>query len=147
MGKLETLVVPEELGTWLDNRELGDRNCYFTVINELDKYWQIASGPPLSIFIAENKKELIEVILGSREYKVEEPKFYVYLGDGQYLVSEDDLKEPYVKIRHQEDRGFLNYNMTFTEQEIKGYDKRYWLFHEPVEDMMSRLFRESNDFD
>lgn len=77
----------------------------------------------------------------------EEQKFYVYLGDGQYLVSEDDLKEPYVKIRHQEDGGFLNYNMTFTEQEIKGYDERYWPFHKPVEDMMSRLFRESNELD
>lgn len=40
MNKLETLVVPKQLGTWLEDKELGDRSCYFTVINELEEYWR-----------------------------------------------------------------------------------------------------------
>lgn len=79
MGKLETLVVPEELGTWLDNRELGEPGAYFSIINALYQHWDTVLELPVGEFIRENKKELIEVILGSREYKVEEPKYYALI--------------------------------------------------------------------
>lgn len=79
MGKLETLVVPEELGRWLKNRSLGSPGRYFTVINELFEHYITVASYPTDNFIHENKKELIEVILGSREYKVEEPKYYALI--------------------------------------------------------------------
>ena len=85
MGKLETLVVPEELGRWLKNRSLGSPGRYFTVINELFEHYITVASYPTDNFIHENKKELIEVILGSREYKVEEPKYYA-LAKGHELI-------------------------------------------------------------
>lgn len=77
MDELETLIVPKELGAWLENRQLGDPDFYFTMIEELFKYWRSYSLDfSLGNFISENKKELIEVILGSREYKIEGPLYY-----------------------------------------------------------------------
>lgn len=82
--ELETLVVPEELGAWLGDKELGEPCYYFTVINELADYWD-PLGALLGSFITQNKKELIEVILGSREYKIEEPLYYA-LAKGHELI-------------------------------------------------------------
>ena len=82
--ELETLVVPEELGAWLGDKELGEPCYYFTVINELADYWD-PLGAPLGSFITQNKKELIEVVLGSREYKIEEPAYYA-LAKGHELI-------------------------------------------------------------
>ena len=84
-------------------------------------------------WISENHETFARAWLDGFTVKKEQ-LFYVYLGDGHFLVSEDDLKEPHAKIRHQEDRGFLNYNTTFTEQEIKDYDERYLAFKEQVEE-------------
>lgn len=89
MGKLETLVVPEELGIWLEDKELGKPCYYFTVINELADYWY-PLGAPLGSFITQNKKELIEVILGSREYKVEEPKYCALIKGHELIKDESD---------------------------------------------------------
>lgn len=76
MGKLETLVVPEELGVWLEDIGAGNLGTYFTMIDALSRRAYASLGLPLSDFIYNNKKELIEVILGSREYKIEEPLYY-----------------------------------------------------------------------
>ena len=89
MGKLETLVVPEELGRWLKNRSLGSPGRYFTVINELFDYHVTVASYPIDNFIHENKKELIEVILGNRGYRIEkEPKYYA-LVKGHELIPDD----------------------------------------------------------
>ena len=94
MNKLETLVVPKQLGTWLNEKELGDRNFYFTMIRELEEYWRFLPVP-LVEFIYENKKELIEVILGSREYKVEEPKYYALIKGHELIKDENDWHPKY----------------------------------------------------
>ena len=86
MGKLETLVVPEELGIWLEDKELGEPCYYFTVINKLANYWD-PLGAPLGSFITQNKKELIEVILGSREYRTEEPLYYALVKGHEVIAS------------------------------------------------------------
>ena len=62
MGKLETLVVPEELGRWLDNRELGEPGAYFSIINALYQHWDTVLELPVGEFIRENKKGLIVII-------------------------------------------------------------------------------------
>lgn len=85
MGKLETLVVPEELGAWLERIRTGDSRAYFTTIDALHQHWHATLDLPLSKFIYENKKELIEVILGSREYRIEEPLYYA-LVKGHELI-------------------------------------------------------------
>lgn len=85
------------------------------------------------------KKSMVEIENINEEkvkgpVKQDEEKFYcIYLGDGQYLVSEDELKDPYVKIRHKEDTGFLNYRIAFTEKEIKEYNANFWPFKEPID--------------
>ena len=88
MGKLETLVVPEELGVWLEGVETGNPGAYFTTINALNRRAYDSLGLPLSNFIYNNKKELIEVILGSREYKIEEPLYYA-LVKGHEVIGDD----------------------------------------------------------
>lgn len=96
MGKWETLVVPEELGAWLGYQELGNPDYYFSTIEELLQYWSIdALDLPSNDFIAENKKELIEVILGSREYKVEEPKYCALIKGHELIKDESDWTPKY----------------------------------------------------
>ena len=85
MTKLETLVVPVELGKWLQYRRIGHSGAYFTTIGALFHYWETVVGSPTGDFIYQNKKELIEVIIGSREYKVEEPLYYALI-KGHELV-------------------------------------------------------------
>ena len=90
MTKLETLVVPVELGKWLQYRRIGHSGAYFTTIGALFHYWETVVGSPTGDFIYQNKKELIEVIIGSREYKVEEPLYYALIKghdvSGDYYV-------------------------------------------------------------
>lgn len=72
MDKPRVLVVPKELGAWLEDIGTGNQSSYFNTIDALFHYWNTLICSPLGDFIAKNKKELIEVILGSREYKIEE---------------------------------------------------------------------------
>lgn len=95
MGKLETLVVPEELGAWLERIRTGDSKAYFTTIDALHQHWHATLDLPLSKFIYENKKELIEVILGSREYKVEEPKYCALIKGHELIKDESDWTPKY----------------------------------------------------
>lgn len=76
MAELETLVVPEELGVWLSDKELGKSSHYFTMIDALNHYWETIIGSETGGFIFKHKKELIEVIIGSRRYRVEKPLYY-----------------------------------------------------------------------
>lgn len=88
MGELETLVVPVELGIWLKGKVLGESCRYFTMIDELSHYWDSVFDSPTGSFITKNKKELIEVILGSRGYRVEAPLY-------QALIKGHELTDGY----------------------------------------------------
>jgi len=68
------LVVPKELAEWLANQSLGDEGFLFGVIGRLEDMW---ADSHFEDFIDDNKKELIEVILGTREYEVEKEQLYV----------------------------------------------------------------------
>lgn len=85
MYELETLVVPKELGKWLQSREIGEQGAYFSTIDALFHYWDFAPDTEVFNFISQNKKELIEVILGSRGYRVEAPLYYA-LVKGHELI-------------------------------------------------------------
>lgn len=85
MYELETLVVPEELGEWLKGMILGESCRYFTMIDELFHYWDAIIDSPTGGFITNNKKELIEVIIGSRGYRVEKT-VYCALIKGHELI-------------------------------------------------------------
>ena len=141
MAELEILVVPEELGEWFQTKRIGEPWCFFTTIDELFQYWDTVIDDPLGDFIDTNKKELIEVILGSREYRIEEPaKYYVLDKYGVAMLKKNDMnigggvcKSSDANIhavghRHDKEKYQL------TEQEIKDYDERYWAFAEPVEE-------------
>ena len=75
MTKLETLTVPTDLGEWLQSRSIGDSLVYFSTIDALYHYWESVIGSPTGDFISQNKKELIEVIIGTREYRIETPLY------------------------------------------------------------------------
>lgn len=88
MDKPRVLVVPEELGAWLEGMELGNPKRYFTMIESLLYYCKTSMNCSIDKFINENKKELIEVILGSREHKVEEEPLYYALIKGHELITD-----------------------------------------------------------
>lgn len=80
MYELETLVVPKELGVWLEDMKIGQSSHYFTMIDALFHYWDTIIGSETGGFIFKNKKELIEVIIGSRGYRIEkEPRYYALI--------------------------------------------------------------------
>ena len=85
MNKLETLVVPVELGKWLQSRGMGKPGVYFSTIDALYHHWESVIGSPTGSFITDNKKELIEVILGTRGYRIETPLYYA-LVKGHELI-------------------------------------------------------------
>ena len=85
MYELETLTVPVELGEWLQSRGVGESLTYFSTIDALYHYWEGVISSPTGSFIIDNKKELIEVILGSRGYRVEKT-VYCALIKGHELI-------------------------------------------------------------
>lgn len=57
-----------------------NRGAYFSTIGATYRYWETVACSPTGDFIVQNKKELIEVIIGSRGYRVkEEQKYYAKL--------------------------------------------------------------------
>lgn len=88
MTKLETLTVPTDLGEWLQSREMGESGTFFSTIDALFHYWDTAPDSQVFDFISKNKKELIEVILGSRGYRIEAP-LYCALIKGHELLDTD----------------------------------------------------------
>ncbi|WP_373757841.1 DUF1642 domain-containing protein [Jeotgalibaca porci] len=136
--KVKSLVVPKELGEWLACQKLGNEGSFFSIIIELEDMW-LGSG--FEEFITDNKKQLIEVILGNRGYEVEKEKLY-------HVVSPDNLTMLYkingveVKSSH----GYLLSQVTqfgsehksfyqLTEKEIKDYDERYLPFMVPINEV------------
>lgn len=88
MYELETLVVPKELGKWLQSMPIRESGAYFSTIGAMYRYWETVSGSPTSDFIVQNKKELIEVIIGSRGYRIEKPLYYALI-KGHELTSNE----------------------------------------------------------
>ena len=86
---LETLTVPTDLGEWLQSRGIGESLTYFSTIDALYHYWESVISSPTGSFITDNKKELIEVILGTREYRIEEPLYYALI-KGHELIADED---------------------------------------------------------
>ena len=97
MNKLETLTVPTDLGEWLQSRGIGESLTYFSTIDALYHYWESVINSPTGSFITDNKKELIEVILGTREYRIETP-LYCALIKGHELVGSYDIYWNYDKF-------------------------------------------------
>lgn len=133
--KQELPVIPQFVAEWIDFKKKSEIS-YDNIFQAIDELYKSRTSRAHSWVLKtdENKDAFARAWLDG--YTVEEEqKYYVYLGDGQYLVSEDKLKEPYVRIRHEEDSGFANHILTFTEQEIKDYDERYMAFAKPVEEL------------
>ena len=85
MYELETLTVPTDLGEWLQSRGVGESLAYFSTIDALYHHWESIISSPTGSFIIDNKKELIEVILGTRGYRIETP-LYCALIKGHELI-------------------------------------------------------------
>ena len=140
MNKSETLIVPEEIGVLLEDMELGKSSRYFTMIDALFHYWDNTVGSPIGDFIAENRKGLIEIIIGNRGYEIEEPpKYYVLDKYGVAILKKNAMSAGggvgksagvniYAAVHRQDEEKYQ-----LTEKEIKDYDERYWAFAELVE--------------
>lgn len=122
------LVVPKGLGEWLAEQNLGNEKNLFGIIGGLEDMWVRGD---FEEFIGNNKKKLIEVILGARPYELEKEKLYYVLNkQGKTLlmfVGEKVCVSSGYEI-HDDNKGFYQ----FTEKQIKDYDKRYWAFAEEV---------------
>lgn len=126
MDKLETLVVPEELGAWLEERGFGISGAYFTVINELFHYWENTIGSSTGDFITENKKELIEVILGTRGYEIEGPLYYA-LAKGHELIKGKGGWEPkYWNLNTTDGSIFIGDQATIDDKYLIKMSKEEW---------------------
>ena len=95
MTKLETLTVPTDLGEWLQSRSIGDSLTYLSTIDALYHYWESVIISSTGSFIADNKKELIEVILGTRGYRVDKPLYYALIKGHEIMVDDDTLTSKY----------------------------------------------------
>lgn len=141
MYELETLVVPEELGKWLQSMAIGESGAYFSTIGAMYRYWETVVGSPTGDFIVQNKKELIEVIIGSRGYRVEkEQKYYTLDYEDIPLLERvgNQIQRTTTELSIHE-KGRDNSRFKLTEQEIKDYDERFWAFAERIEQADFRL--------
>ena len=141
MYELETLVVPKELGEWLQYKAIGESGAYFSTIGAMYRYLETVAFSPTGDFIVQNKKELIEVIIGSRGYRVEkEQKYYVLDSENIPLLEKvnNQTCKTTTGLSIYED-GRDNSSFELTEQEIKDYDERFLVFAEPIEQVDFRL--------
>ena len=72
--KLETLIVPNDLGNWLGDYVdmIGDDSCAFEIINDLlEDYHDHQFQDETRRFIYYYMVDISEVISGKREYAVE----------------------------------------------------------------------------
>lgn len=116
------LVVPKGLGMWLSDQCLGAEGSFFSIIGELEDMWVESD---FEDFITENKKELIEVILGSRGYEVEKEKMYRVI-----IPTKDTVWEYYYL---DQDGGInvsnsLKYVDSHTEEFIRSISDDLWQF-------------------
>lgn len=71
--EVEPLVVPKEIGEFLDTLNLGLNSKYFNSIDLLRDYWNCFDlSDELWQFIFNNNKHLIDVVIGNRRYEVME---------------------------------------------------------------------------
>lgn len=123
MNKLKTLVVPEGLGRWLDHQELGKESTLFTVISNLDQLFKINLDNQTGYFIMLNKKELIEVIIGNRDYRVEEQLYYALI-KGHDIVG-NNLKYWVCDERYKQ-TVFINFKNPLSETFVNKLTKKKW---------------------
>ena len=124
--KIEPLVVPKYLGEWLAKQSLGNEKNLFGIIGGLEDMWVRGD---FEEFIDTNKKELIEVILGTKPYEVEKEKLYYVLDkQGKTLLvlmgGEVRISGGYVLSESTANKEIFQ----LTEKQIKDYDERFWQF-------------------
>ena len=122
MTKLETLTVPTDLGEWLQSRGIGESLTYFSTIDALYHYWESVISSPTGSFITDNKKELIEVILGTRGYRVEAP-LYSALIKGHELI---DTGRVYWDYNKSDDSVFINELYSLPDSFLTEMTKAEW---------------------
>ena len=122
MTELETLTVPTDLGEWLQSRGIGESLTYFSTIDALYHYWESVISSPTGSFITDNKKELIEVILGSRGYRVEEPLYYALI-KGHELV---DTARVYWDYDKYDDSVFISELYSLPDNFLTEMSKSEW---------------------
>ena len=126
MTKLETLTVPTDLGKWLQSRGIGESLTYFSTIDALYHYWESVISSPTGSFITDNKKELIEVILGTREYEVEEPLYHALIKGHELMVDQGDWTSKYWKCDTSNGHVFPNHRLINHDDYLIEMSKAEW---------------------
>ena len=126
MTKLETLTVPTDLGEWLQSRGIGDSWVYFTTIDALYNYWEDVISSPTGSFITDNKKELIEVILGTREYRIETPLYCALIKGHELMVDKGDWTFKYWKSDTSNGRVFPSHRLINHDDFLTEMSKEDW---------------------
>ena len=126
MTKLETLTVPTDLGEWLQSKGIGESLTYFSTIDALYHYWESVISSPTGSFITDNKKELIEVILGSRGYEVEEPLYCALIKGHELMVDQGDWTSKYWKCDTSNGHVFPNHRLINHDDYLIEMSKSEW---------------------
>ena len=123
MTKIETLTVPTDLGEWLQSREICEPLVYFSTIDALYHHWEGVISSPTGSFIADNKKELIEVILGSRGYRIEEPLYHALIKGHELL---DDVAKYWAHNKYDLEDLFISYETRDDSPIVVKNTKKHW---------------------
>src|SRR5699024_1161897 len=149
MTKLETVTVPTDLGEWLQARGIGDSLTYFSTIDALYHHWEGVIGEPTGSFITDDQQELIEVILGTRGYEIEEPpKYYVLDKYGVAILKKNAMSAGggvgkssgvniYAALHRQDEAKYQ-----LTEKEIKDRSEEHTSELQSRFDLVCRLLLE-----
>ena len=142
--KQELAVVPQEVAAWYENHKDSLEKQLQGIAYNLDRYGRMPEVSDLDKWI--NETECPVQTLASLEfgYEVEEreQKYYVMNNDnGLMLIRMMDGKtitEAMTFFRFEDMSEVEKKSHRFTEQEIKGYDERYWAFRKPVVELEER---------
>ena len=126
MTKLETLTVPIDLGEWLQSRGIGESLTYFSTIDALYHYWESVISSPTGSFITDNKKELIEVILGTRGYRVEEPLYCALIKGHELITDKGNWTFKYWKTDTSDGRVFPSHRLKNHDDFLTEMSKEEW---------------------
>ncbi|MFR4799817.1 MAG: DUF1642 domain-containing protein [Enterococcus faecium] len=139
-GEHQKPVVPKFVAEWFEEKEGGLENAiFYECVRVTDTYSKDYSEFQRWLVSAENNP--IETLVRMKDgYEVEkEPLYYVVfdiLQEQKFLVKNIKTKLFYLS---NNENVIGNYEqVSFTEQEIKAIDKRFWPFAVPVEEVVER---------
>ncbi|EMK0887023.1 DUF1642 domain-containing protein [Listeria seeligeri] len=131
VSKVELVKVPKFVADWI---EYCEKHRWGLSEALEDTYENSCMPEEVTDWLAdchENQELFARAWMG--DYEVEEPLYYVKLGDSglDYLNVDERTEKKHVSNKEPSP----NFRVKFTEKEIKNMNINYWAFRVPVEDL------------